>query len=249
MTQKLSPDVGRPQGASPLAAPLISPAALTEPRSLPGHRAAAPEAGGGVCIWLTSSRPELLREVAPALRDRLRAQLREVELLPARLGGPESEPAPGRGRPGTIEVLAEAARSLTRHGIHVVVACPLASPGERSRTRELVPRLIEIFLRPAPGPLRGPEGIPVIYRWMTNGRIEERELPYPTFDAPDRPDVIIDGSLGSPPDVAADILDVLERAGWLNESFRAPDLGAIGPQNDGPSAEGVPLAGIPAARN
>ena len=167
----------------------------------------------GVCIWLTSGRPGLPRQIGPALCERLRAQLREVEFLPRNATG---EPAEPRLDPSdAVSLLADGAASLVRHGVTVVVAHPLIEAVDRALVKDRVERVVEVYIRSAAGPLRGPEGIPVIYRWMSEGRIEERVMPSRASANGDRPDVIVDGSLGPPSEAAGDILDVLERAGWI----------------------------------
>lgn len=229
----------RPERAEPKATRAGAQADHHE--ELPSLAAMPSTVARGVCIWLTSSHPPILAEIAPALCDRLRAQRRDVELLSALATG---EAPPLRLDPSDdASRLADQASALLHHGVTVVVAHPLAGVPERALVRSRVDRMVEVYIRTEPTPLRSSEGIPVIYRWMTNGRVEEGQLADPLLERPDRPDVIVDGTLGSSPEVAGDILDVLERAGWIREDVA---LAGRWPDPDSPVAESVPLAATPA---
>ncbi len=236
------------EGAQPVVTHSTPVAAVARPPEIPSEvrenipsLAALPATvGRGVCIWLTSAHPPLLEEIGPALCDRLQAQRREVELLPS--ADPADGP-PHRLDPlDTVGLLADQAATLLRHGVIVVVAHPLDGTSDRTLARDRIERMVEVFIRSSPSPLRGPEGIPVIYRWMSNGQLEEREVAGPSLEPPDRPDVIVDGTLGPPADVAGDILDVLERAGWIQDLLGVPGE-PPGPATTAPA--GVPLAAAP----
>ena len=57
--------------------------------------------------------------------------------------------------------------------------------------------------------------IPVIYRFVREGRVVEREVPSRFQSAAPLPSVIVRGNLDSPVQLAAGIMDALGRAGWV----------------------------------
>jgi adenylylsulfate kinase-like enzyme len=187
-----------------------------EQRELP-HVETTPDPTG-LCLWLTASRPEALREVAEALSSRLGPDPSRVEILGVESLVAKGLPAGSSGRSAVVTTLARAAAALVRRGVTVVVAYPLNAQ-ERSSARELVGRMVEIYVRTSPKEI-APDHIPVIYRTLENGEVRERELT-PHFEPPGRPDVILEGSARGATETALDIVDALARAGWFAVTDRA----------------------------
>lgn len=191
--------------------PTVSP---TVPGDSPGTIASNRPPGPApvlpaLCLWLSSPGTVESAYVAQALSFELIGRGQEVQRLPL-------EPVPtraiGEARRDGIEFLAQAAAALVRHGISVIVTYPLSEPGDRAVPRQRIPRLVEVFLRPSPGSRADPIHIPVMYRWVSGGRVQEREIASLGFERPDRPDVIIDGPLGIRREVALEILDAIGRS-------------------------------------
>jgi adenylylsulfate kinase-like enzyme len=213
------PELESPYRSSqPLRLPTdLSGSARYESRPVPLVAPAAEEPG--LCLWLTASRPEMLRGVAEALSGRLGPDPSGVEVLGIDSLVSKGALSEGANRSAIVATLARAAAALVRRGVTVIIAHPLA-PAERASVRDLVGRMVEIYVRTSPKEMP-PSHIPVFYRTLENGEVRERELT-PHLEPPGRPDVILEGSARGPRETALDIVDALARAGWLDLASRTP---------------------------
>jgi adenylylsulfate kinase-like enzyme len=168
----------------------------------------------GVCIWLSSTPTSLASEIGRALYERLTPHLRRVEQL-----GIENDPGLGSGyspfenRRNLVAYLGHTAGLLVRHGFAVIVAFPLFDREGQRIARESAGRMVEVSVGPAPR--SEPAEDVVIFRYVQNGQVVEREVPIHQGSPRLRPDVVVDGTLRPPTEVAADIFDTLVQAGWI----------------------------------
>jgi hypothetical protein len=118
-----------------------------------------------------------------------------------------------------VAVLAVTAGALLRTGSSVLVAHRLSGAAERAIARSHAGSFVEISLDGGGGPF-ATAPVPVTYRLVANGVLVERTILGAGSAPTGGPEVFVDGRRGPPDAVAAGIVDILARAGWLH---RGPD--------------------------
>jgi adenylylsulfate kinase-like enzyme len=94
-------------------------------------------------VWVTGPDGHAVQSVAGEIGRRLEARQVRVEVLDARTRGIEAlDPCPERQVPFV-------AATLARHGIATVVALAADTRAGRERARAAIPRMIEVYVRPA----------------------------------------------------------------------------------------------------
>ena len=95
-------------------------------------------------VWVTGPDPGAVETIAEELGRRLAARHVAVEVLDRRTPGIDALAGEGVERR-----VAFATGLLARHGVAVVVALPVATRAARERVRAELPRMIEVYVRPA----------------------------------------------------------------------------------------------------
>lgn len=181
-----------------------------------GPTSPPPEGFRTACVWLSSPLGAQLTEVGRALTGILSQGTVGAEFLSADSGGGEWS---GPLRPGGHDLvvsLIDAATALVRRGVTTIVAYPLLDHSDVQLARTRIPPLVRVSLGPA-SPASVLDGIPTTYRCIRDRRIVEVAIPPQSGETPDRADVVVNGTLGSPDELSREIADVLYRAGWLSK--------------------------------
>ncbi|MCI4318966.1 MAG: hypothetical protein L3K23_02395 [Thermoplasmata archaeon] len=185
---------------------------LHEPADLTGAEVLLP---APTCFWLTSESLECFDRVAPELQRELAGAMAELSGVPGGAASSGHDHCSGCPvRQGEVAALAVTAGALVRSGTSVLVTYRLAGAAERGVARGVVGSIVEISLDGSEVPA-APAQVPVIYRAVANGALVERTLLETDPEPAGRPEVLVDGRRGPPAMVAAGIVDVLARAGWL----------------------------------
>jgi hypothetical protein len=178
-------------------------------------------ATAATCFWLTSESSACLERVAPEVRRELAGAMVELERVPGPADTVGHEECSGCwARQLEVAALAVTAGTLVRSGSSVLVAHRLVGVAERGLARSQAGTFVEISLDGSEGPVVAAP-VPVTYRVVDRGELVERTILESSPEPTGRPEVFVDGRRGPASVVAAGIVDVLTRAGWLSRSPRA----------------------------
>jgi adenylylsulfate kinase len=114
--------------------------------------------------------------------------------------------------------LAFIGRVLTEHGISVIFDATANRQSYRDRARQDIPRFVEVFVE-CPLELcvrRDPKGI---YRNAQEGAATNVPGVQSSYEAPQKPDVVVRGDRDDPEHAARRVIEVLAAKGFLNKTL------------------------------
>lgn len=173
----------------------------------------------GFCLWLTGLPSAGKTTIAKALKPKLEALGRRVELLDGDeiRRGLSSDLGFGRAdRERHAERVSFVAKLLARNDTIAIVALISPYRSSRARARAEIGRFVEAYVDT---PLDACEARDVkgLYKKARAGEIREMTGVDDPYEPPERPEIVVH-TLGRTPDEEADLLlEALRTGGWLTE--------------------------------
>lgn len=168
-------------------------------------------------VWLTGLPASGKSTVARALAAELAGKGIRAAVLESDAVRREISPQPkydDAERDTFYAVLAYLARVLVLHGVPVIIDATANRRAYRDRTRETIPRFLEVHVRCplAVCKARDPKGI---YRRGAEGTAKNVPGVSASYEPPLTPEVVVDGERDDPSAAARRIVSALERKGYL----------------------------------
>jgi adenylyl-sulfate kinase len=171
----------------------------------------------GFCLWLTGLPSAGKTTIGHALVERLAARERFVELLDGdeiRKGLSSDLGFDRASREAHAARVAFVAKVLARNGAIPIVALISPYRTSRARARAEIGRFVEIYVN-TPLDVCEQRDVKGLYRRARAGEIHDMTGVDDPYEPPEHPEITIDAVRLSPGESADQVLDYLERIGWL----------------------------------